>query len=78
MFRPPDPPGDLRWADFTAVPLAAVCLGLGVGCFLFGLLGFLFGAFDLHGARNVVTSGAALSVIAWLLYRRAQRQAPPK
>ncbi len=78
MSRPPDPPGHLRWADFTAVPLAAVCSGLGVGCLVVGLLGFLFGAFELHGARNVVTAGAVLAVIGWLLYRQAQRQTPPQ
>ena len=70
--------GDLRLSDFTAVPLAAACLVLGVACLVIGLLGFLFGVFGLHGARNVVTAGAVLSVVAWLLYRRAQQvQARP-
>lgn len=78
MSRPPDPPGDLRWADFTAVPLAAVCFGLGAGCLVFGLLGFLFGVFELRGTRNILFAGALLAATASLLYRRAQRRTPPQ
>ena len=68
--------GDLRLSDFTAVPLAAACGALGVACLVIGLVGFLFGAFGLHGARNVLNAAVVLTVSAWLLYRRAQRKQP--
>ena len=66
--------GDLRLSDFTALPLAAACGALGVACLVIGLLGFLFGAFGLHGARDILNAAAVLAVSAWLLYRRAQRR----
>ena len=69
--------GDLRLSDFTAVPLAAACGALGVACLVIGLVGFLFGAFGLHGARNILNAAVVLTVGAWLLCRRAPRRQSP-
>ncbi|MDX2122600.1 MAG: hypothetical protein SF070_16270 [Gemmatimonadota bacterium] len=69
-------PTDVSLAAFTAVPVAAAALALGVVLLFGGLLGFLFGAYGLEVTRVIVLSSCAVSSSAALLYRRAERRKP--
>ena len=67
---------EFNLAAFTAVPVAAAALVLGVVLLFGGLLGFVFGTYGLEATRAIVLSSCAVSSLAALLYRRAERRKP--